>query len=92
MLEAYLDRTDPEWREQEGAPAGTATASTGSTAITRDEAYEILGLIPGASEKKSARPTESLMKSFHPDQGGSSYLASKINQAKDLLLGVGRSG
>lgn len=88
LLEAYMDRAEPDWREKQGE--GTTRrqqSSTGSTAITRDEAYEILGLSPGASQEEIRKAHKSLMKSFHPDQGGSGYLAAKINQAKDLLLG-----
>lgn len=87
LLETYLDREQgPEWREHakaEGAPGGGA----GSAPMTRDEAYEVLGLKPGASAAEVKEAHHRLMLKMHPDQGGSTYLASKINQAKDLLLG-----
>lgn len=87
LLEAYLDRSKPEWREtQTGASSERQSSPAGSAAMSREEAYEILGLEPGAGKDEIRAAHRSLMKSFHPDQGGSSYLATKINQAKDLLL------
>ncbi len=87
LLGAYLDRAHPEWREREGvSDAGEEHGHTGSSAMSREEALEILGLALGATREEIRKAHKALMKQFHPDQGGSSYIASKINQAKDLLL------
>ncbi|UCH76063.1 MAG: DnaJ domain-containing protein [Rhodospirillales bacterium] len=87
VLASYLDRTHGEaWRDSADG-AGGAAPSGSSGPMTRDEAYKVLGLQPGASEKEIRSAHRRLMKLSHPDHGGSDYLASKINEAKDLLLG-----
>ncbi len=87
VLAAYLDRAHGEaWRDAMGS-AGGNRAAAGAAAMTRDEAYKVLGLAPGASEDQIRAAHRKLMKLSHPDHGGSDYLASKINEAKDLLLG-----
>jgi hypothetical protein len=85
LLEAYLDRTYGNWRAAAGA--GEAARPTSSSAMTKDEAYLVLGLKPGATTSDIRSAHRRLMKQFHPDHGGSDYIAAKINQAKDLLLG-----
>ena len=55
--------------------------------MTRDEAYDVLGLEAGASTEEIKAAHHKLMSKIHPDHGGSTYLATKINQAKDFLLG-----
>jgi len=77
LLEAWLDRAKPEWR-QSWAPAGGGKS--------REEAYSILGLKPGAGADDIRAAHRRLMKKFHPDHGGSDEFAAKINQAKDILL------
>lgn len=88
LLETYLDRTQGEdWRTAyEGA--GGPTGAQSRAPMAREEAYEILGLAPGASANEIKEAHRKLMQKLHPDHGGSTYLAAKINQAKDLLLGA----
>jgi hypothetical protein len=83
LLEAWLDRTWSDWREKANPHSGEMSVS-GS--MSRQEAYEILGIAPNASHVAIKEAYQRLMVRLHPDHGGSNYLAAKINQAKDLLL------
>lgn len=85
LLEAYLDRRDPEWREREPSDR-QPRAQTGK--MSRAEALDILGLKPGATDEDIRLAHRNLMKKLHPDQGGSSWLAARLNEAKDVLLGT----
>jgi hypothetical protein len=87
LLESYLDRRFPAWRQDaQGNTAGRQSRPAPSGKMTDEEAYQILGLQPGAGRDEIGRAHRALMKKLHPDQGGSTYLASRVNEAKDTLL------
>jgi hypothetical protein len=85
LYEAWLDRAQPEWREAWGK--GGSSPSGAGGAMNKEEAAAVLGLKIGASAADIKSAHKRLMKDFHPDKGGSDYLAAKINAAKDVLLG-----
>jgi hypothetical protein len=92
LLEGYLDRRFAGWREDvEGDDAARPRGAADASAMTDQQAYEILGLPAGAGEAEIRAAHRRLMKAVHPDQGGSTFLAAKINQAKDWLLGRHRN-
>jgi hypothetical protein len=87
LLATYLDRRDPAWREHvQGDAAAGLNRAPRSGPMTEQEAYQVLGLEPGASAEAIGRAHHALMKKVHPDQGGTTYLAARINEAKDTLL------
>lgn len=89
LLETYLDRRfGDSWREDDQAEASGNDQTAGrarSGELTQDEALEILGLEPGASRGDIVQAHRQMMQKMHPDRGGSTYLASLINEAKDVL-------
>ena len=83
LLQAWLDRAHPDWRDHAAPPP---PASGGR--ITRAEAFQVLGLAEGATEAEIRAAHRRLMRTAHPDQGGSDWLASRLNEARDCLLGA----
>lgn len=79
LLEAWLDRGHPEWRE--GAPPPV------DGPMTRAEALAVLGLAEDATEAEIRAAHRRLMRAAHPDAGGSAWLAARLNAARDLLVG-----
>lgn len=83
LLEAWLDRSHADWREA----AASARPAPAEGPLTRAEALALLGLEEGASEAEIRAAHRRLMRAAHPDQGGSAWLAARLNAARDLLLG-----
>lgn len=88
VLEAYLDRVHPDWRDA-AEDAGPQTGGAGpsrSGAMTRAEALAVLGLSEGASREEIKAAYQRIISGLHPDHGGSDYLAAQVNEAKAVLL------
>jgi hypothetical protein len=89
LLRAYMDRIHGEnWHDQvdNSETQDTRSNAPQSGNMSRTEAFEILGLSPEASQEEIIEAHRRLIQKLHPDRGGSTYLAAKINQAKDMLL------
>jgi DnaJ domain len=88
LIEAYLDRRAPGWRDRQAEEAVREPPPAGAQGrMAVEEAYAVLGLGAGASEAEIRAAHRKLMLKLHPDQGGSDYLAARINVAKEVLLG-----
>jgi hypothetical protein len=86
LLETYLDRRFAGWRETAKGQGDAGRAQSGVGVMSEKEAYETLGLAQGASAEEITRAHRALMKKLHPDHGGATSLAARVNQAKDVLL------
>lgn len=91
VLEAYLDRVHPDWRDRAGdagpqAGQGGGAGAPRPGAMTRAEALAVLGLSEGASRQDIKAAYQRIISGLHPDHGGSDYLAAQVNEAKAVLL------
>ncbi|MEX2489488.1 MAG: DnaJ domain-containing protein [Pseudomonadales bacterium] len=95
VLQAYLDRIHPDWDTHQDAGArndDTNDDTSDSGNVNERQAWEILGLEPGATRQEIVDAHRRLIQKLHPDRGGSNYLASRINEAKRVLLGDKNKG
>lgn len=76
-----------KWQAARGRRIGGTSFRPRAGAMSREEAYEVLGLHPGAGKTEIREAHRRLMRGAHPDAGGSDWLAARINQARDILLG-----
>lgn len=84
LLEVFLDRRDPLWRTRRAAGRGAGMADPSQ--MDEATALAILGLEPGADEEAIKAAHRRLMAKLHPDLGGSDFLATQINRAREVLL------
>jgi len=90
LIEAYLDRIHgASWRGATSSQHSSDNASSkrASTTMTREEALQVLGVTPSATEAEIRAAYHHLIQKLHPDHGGSDYLAAKVNEAKNILVG-----
>ncbi|MFW2392448.1 MAG: DnaJ domain-containing protein [Methyloceanibacter sp.] len=91
LMEAYLDWRVADWRDRaqdaDTSTSGSRRAGTKGNRMSAEEARAVLEVGPNASEDDIRTAHRRLMKKMHPDQGGSTYLAARINEAKEVLLG-----
>lgn len=87
LLEAYLDSRFPVWRK-DAQPDSRERLGVAPRpgAMTKEEAYKILGLEAGAAAADIRKAHRRLLQRLHADVGGTSVLAARINEAKDVLL------
>lgn len=89
LLETYLDRHQPDWRDHvaEGYSGSADDAGQMSnTTMDKATACSILNISPNATDDEIKEAHRCLMNKLHPDHGGSSYLAAQLNLAKEVLL------
>ncbi|MHA1517299.1 MAG: DnaJ domain-containing protein [Alphaproteobacteria bacterium] len=91
LMEAYLDWRVADWRDRaedaEGAASGSHGTGPRRGRMSPEEARAVLEVGANATDEEIRSAHRRLMKKMHPDQGGSTYLAARINEAKEVLLG-----
>ncbi|ODR98673.1 hypothetical protein AUC68_09795 [Methyloceanibacter methanicus] len=90
LMEAYLNWRVPDWQDKTGGAGSAGETAPGGFSkgrMSTEEARAVLEVAPDASEEEIRQAHRRLMMKLHPDQGGSNYLAARINEAKDVLLG-----
>ena len=86
LLETYLDKRFGESWRADDTGTNQNTSPEGSGELSKQEAYDILGITPGATREEIIQAHRRLMQKMHPDRGGSTWLAARINEAKKCLL------
>ncbi|MEM7067733.1 MAG: molecular chaperone DnaJ [Pseudomonadota bacterium] len=87
LVETYLDRKVSGWRKDTDARSAERKRSTpGPGAVTEQEAYQILGLEPGAGAQEISSRHRKLMAVINSEGGTSVYLVKRIDEARDTLL------
>ncbi len=79
LLQMYLARRFQNTNNHKSAPNQNGAMSV-------EEAAEILGVPPNADKDEINQAHRRLIGRVHPDKGGSDYLASLLNNARDLML------
>ncbi len=85
LLQAYLDREHAGWQDADGGSERSAPPP-GDNDMSEAQALDILGLPDDADYDAVIAAHRRMMQKMHPDRGGSTYLAAKINAAKELLV------
>lgn len=88
LLQGFLDRVHgASWRGHADGTTQTQAPPV-DTSLSRQEALAILGLEEGADREHILAAHRRLIQRLHPDRGGSDYLAARLNEARDVLLGL----